>query len=113
MGDARPDSELEVAFAALLARRRLPPAVFQHPVLQYRLDAAWPTRRVAAEVDGWDKYTSRDQFQSQIQRDARLSAASWSIAHFTWHDVMRREAYVARILSSLLARASPFLATSA
>lgn len=101
-GDEVPDSVLEVRFAELLSRHRLPAAVYHYEVNGYVLDAAWPEFRVGAEVDGWDKYTARDQFQHQVRRDALLIAHGWRIPHFTWVDVTRKEPYVAGVIRKAL-----------
>ena len=101
-GDGVPDSVLEMRFADLVSRRGLSLPVFHHHVQGYILDAAWPDRLVAAEVDGWGKYTAREQFQKQIERDALLESIGWRIFHFTWRDVTRRENYVAHVLRQAL-----------
>jgi very-short-patch-repair endonuclease len=101
-GEGVPDSVLEMRFADVLARRRLPSATFHHHVQGFILDAAWPDRLVAAEVDGWSKYTAREQFQKQIERDALLESIGWRLFHFTWHDVTQRETYVANVLRRAL-----------
>ena len=101
-GDEVPDSVLEVRFSDLLVRQNLPPAAFHHHTQGYILDAAWPDRWVAAEVDGWSKYSQRQQFQKQVERDALLESMGWRIFHFTWHDVTKRERYVAHVLRQAL-----------
>lgn len=101
-GDGIPDSVLEVRFADLLARCGLPPAVFHYDVQGFILDAAWPDLKVGAEVDGWDKYSQKEQFHRQIQRDALLGALGWRLPHFMWVDVVRRERYVASVLRRTL-----------
>jgi very-short-patch-repair endonuclease len=104
-GETVPDSVLEVRFSDLLVRRGLPEAVFHHEVNGYVLDAAWPEYRVAAEVDGWDKYSVKEQFQHQVRRDALLTALGWRVLHFTWLDVTRKERYVTTALRKTLAAA--------
>jgi len=104
-GDEVPDSVLEARFADLIARRGLPTAVFHHEVQGYILDAAWPQLRVGAEVDGWYKYSQKDQFHRQLQRDALLAASGWRVPHFMWTDVVRRENYVVSVLRRTLQEA--------
>jgi len=101
-GESIPDSVLEMRFADLIDRSALPPAEFHFHTLGFILDVAWPDRRIGAEVDGWSKYTERQQFQRQIERDALLESAGWRIFHFTWRDVTKRSGYVVRILRTAL-----------
>lgn len=80
------DSFLEVqAFEAL---RPLLPFQVHYPVtvgnLTYVLDAAWPLRKVGAEVVGRShRVVSRSAFDRERRKLNELAAAGWRIAHLT------------------------------
>lgn len=103
LGDKPPDSVLEPRMAALVRAHGLPAFVFHLPVGRFIPDFAWLPARVIAEVDGWDKYTSRRSFEAQMTRDAELQTMRWLVLHFTWMQVVRQPAVVARRLVSALA----------
>ena len=101
-----PDSLLEVRMANLLHRSGLPKAVFQHEVSidgrRYRIDFAYPERRIAIEVDGWAKFSSPEGAQAVLARQNALVAAGWTVLRFTWGDVVRRPRHVAGLVSASL-----------
>jgi very-short-patch-repair endonuclease len=71
-----------------------------------RFDLAWPEYRLAVEVDGWETHGTREAFQDDRTRDARMLAIGWRTLRFTWHDVVDRPAYVlATIRATLLQNA--------
>lgn len=80
------DSMLEArAFRAL---KPLAPFEVHHVVevdgKTYVLDAAWPSCRVAVEVDGRShRVASRDAFDRERRKINALGAAGWRIAHLT------------------------------
>jgi very-short-patch-repair endonuclease len=102
LADARPDGLLEPRFARLVRRFGLPEPVFQHPVGSYRVDFAWPAVLLAAEVDGYAAHGGRHQFQRDRDRQNALVAQGWTVLRFTWADVVRRPAGVARTLAAAL-----------
>jgi very-short-patch-repair endonuclease len=102
LGRARPDGLLEVRFARLLREHALPPATFQHRVGRYRVDFAYPALMVAVEVDGFEVHATATALQSDLERQNALVAAGWAVLRFTWRDVVRRPAHVARQLGSFL-----------
>lgn len=97
-------SELEDRFLVLLDAHELPRPLTNHPVAGFKLDAAWPRERLAAELDGWAYHRDRAAFQNDRARDARLAVAGWHVVRFTHADVTHRPAYVADTLRELLAR---------
>jgi very-short-patch-repair endonuclease len=103
LGDRPPDSVLEPRMAALIRSYGLPAFVFHLHVGRFIPDFAWPLERVIAEVDGWDKYTSRGSFEAQMARDAELQTMGWVVIHFTWMQVVRQPELVARRLAAALA----------
>lgn len=103
------ESELERRFTALARRRGLPPFVLQHEVWSSgrfvaRIDAARPEIKLAVEVDGFEHHSSPRQFQRDRTRQNRLVALGWTVLRFTWADVVRTPAQVARTLEQAIAR---------
>ncbi len=58
---------------------------------RWQIDIAFPVRRLAVEVDGWDR-----------AKQNALVIAGWTVLRFTWHDIRDRPAdTVARIVAAL------------
>ena len=104
LGAAPPDGLLEPHMARLLRSHALPPAVFQHPVPEARaeLDFAYPERRLAIEVDGYEVHGTPRAMTSDHERHNRLVAAGWTVLRFTWHQVVRQPGQVAKDIRSAL-----------
>ena len=70
----------------------LPPEV-QYPLVlrgrRYRLDLAYPGRRIAVEYDGDDHRTPR-RARSDLVREAALAAAGWRVLRFDAEEVLFR-----------------------
>jgi very-short-patch-repair endonuclease len=104
LGTARPDSVLEPRMARLLRSNGFPPATFQHVVVEARarVDFAYPERRLAIEVDGFEAHGTPEAMSADLDRQNRLVAAGWSVLRFTWRDVVRNPGAVARRLHRVL-----------
>ncbi len=101
------DSALELRLLRIVRRFGLPPITFQHEVWHEgrfvaRLDAAYPERRVAIEVDGFASHSSPEAFQRDRERQNVLSVLGWTVLRFTHHHLVRRHAHVADTISSVL-----------
>ena len=105
----RSPSVLQGRMARLLARSGLPAPEPEHEVLdgRYRVDFAWPERRVAVEVDGYEHHSSWDDFRHDRQRQNDLVLGGWVVLRFTWDDVCRRPGGVAAGVSRALAASRP------
>ena len=55
------------------------------------------------EVDDYAYHRSPTSFQADRERDALLTASGWRVLGFTWAQITRRTAWVARAISSTLA----------
>jgi very-short-patch-repair endonuclease len=100
---ALPDSELERAMGALLGAHDLPQAVFHPRILGYEVDFAYLEEKVILECDGWSNHgLDRRQFERDRERDAALMAAGWIVLRFTWTQITRRPASVARSIRRVL-----------
>jgi very-short-patch-repair endonuclease len=97
------ESELEKRFTALARRFGLPALSLQHEVWHAgrfvaRVDAAHPDLKLAIEVDGYEHHSSPEAFQNDRTRQNQLVALGWTVLRFTWNDVVRRPAEVAKTI---------------
>lgn len=103
------ESELEKRFTALTRRFGLPAFSLQHEVWESgrfvaRIDAAYPELKLAVEVDGFEHHSSPDAFQRDRTRQNRLVALGWTVLRFTWNDVVKHPAEVAKTVGQARAR---------
>ena len=93
VAEARPsESRLEVKLARLLRGSKLPPSVPQVVVGKYRIDRAWPAKRVGVEADGFQHHGRHLQWKRDRRRVAAIEAQGWRLVHVTWDDVTREPA---------------------
>jgi hypothetical protein len=109
----RPSSVLEARMRSLLAAAEfLPRPVAEHVVRDAHggfiavVDFAYPERKLAIEVDGYEPHTSLGAFTSDRARDRLLAAADWLTLHYTWSDVDARSPRVLAEISSEFRRRS-------
>jgi very-short-patch-repair endonuclease len=88
-GDRALESRLEVKLARLLRTSLLPTPERQFPVGRYRLDFAWPERRIGCECDGFEHHRARLAWKRDRRRLAAIEAAGWRVVQVTWADVTR------------------------
>lgn len=88
------ESVLEYHLQGILGNTALPPYETQIEVGPYRLDAGWSRWKVGLEADGWGKFGSRADFERLARRDNFLQSRGWSVAHFSWRDIVKRPGYV-------------------
>ena len=103
------ESELEKRFTELARRHGLPPLSLQHEVWEIgrfvaRIDAAYPELKLAIEIDGFEHHSSPDAFQRDRTRQNHLVALGWTVLRFTWSDVVKRPAHVARMIEQAINR---------
>lgn len=67
------------------------PLAYQHPVLdgKYRLDFAFPGRKIAIELDGYEWHSSRTQFTKDRQRQRELEADGWRFIRFSGQEIVK------------------------
>lgn len=102
-------SVLEQRLTVLTRRHGLPAPALQHEVWHAgrfvaRVDAAYPERMLAIEVDGFAHHSSPDAFQRDRTRQNRLVALGWTVLRFTWDDVVNRPATVATTIEQAIGR---------
>jgi very-short-patch-repair endonuclease len=81
------DSDLETRVLRTLVAAGLPAPVQQHRVRlngrTIRIDLAYPTCRIAIELDGWDCHRTRSAFDNDRARANALVLAGWVLLRFT------------------------------
>jgi very-short-patch-repair endonuclease len=109
-GAAPLEFPLEVKMWRFLKKSRLPRPVRQHEVRisgrRYRIDFAWPDRKVALECDGYDTHGGRVAFRRDRRKLAALSSDGWLVIPVTWDDATKRPNEKLSELSAALQRAA-------
>lgn len=81
------DSDLETRVLCLLVSSGFPPPVQQHRLRlggrTFKIDLAYPARRLAIELDGWEHHRTRTAFDDDRSRANLLVADGWSLVRFT------------------------------
>lgn len=90
----RAGSTAERLLVRLIRRDGIPGWVLGHESEGFVIDVAFPSSRVAVEVDGWAWHVDVERFQTDRRRQNRLVAAGWTVLRFTWHDLTQRPAEV-------------------
>jgi len=98
-------SILEARFLALCDRHGLPTPRTNFHVGDMEVDACWPDRRLAVELDGWERHKDRRAFQRDRTKGNELLRAGWRLLRFTHDDVVRRPAETAASIAGFLADA--------
>jgi very-short-patch-repair endonuclease len=96
-------SDAEKLFLALVEKAGLPAPRTDYPIGPYRVDFAWPERRLAAELDSIAFHATQPRFVGDRRRWAEIDARGWRIFRFTWWDVTDQpEALLVRLTRSLI-----------
>jgi hypothetical protein len=102
LGADRPDGLLEPRMAQIFKTFGLPPAIFQFRIVldgvARWIDFAYPELKIAIEVDGWNAHATPADMQRNIDKRAALAALGWLVIPFSWSDVVRNPAKVARTI---------------
>jgi very-short-patch-repair endonuclease len=81
------DSDLETDAYEALTAAGLPAPVRRHRVMikgrRYHIDLAYPDRRIAIELDGYDSHRTRTDFDRDRARGNDLVLAGWTLLRFT------------------------------
>jgi hypothetical protein len=108
IGDTAARSELEDAFATLIARYGLPRPEINANVSAggwvHEVDCVWRRERVGLELDGRATHATVRAFERDRERDRRLQAAGWRIVRVTWRQLRDQPAAVAADIRSLLSQ---------
>jgi very-short-patch-repair endonuclease len=102
----REESWLERRLTGLIRDAGLPPprlqARLRHSGGRARVDLLYDEARLVIEADGHATHATRRQRQADAERAARLTAAGWRVARFTYEDVVERPTYVTGTIGALL-----------
>lgn len=102
LADARSESPMESRIRVGLVTNGLPAPVPQCPVGPYFLDLGYPKVSLGIEYDGREHLTP-DRARRDLDRQAYLTAAGWTILRFSAYDVLRRpDLIAARVRTALL-----------
>ncbi len=105
-GAEQTESGLEVLFLSLCDRFNVPAPVLQLPVRvqgrNFRLDFAWPSRRVFVEVDGAKFHSTFRQIADDGKRQNLLVLAGWTPLRFTYSDLVDQPGGCVRALRNAL-----------
>ena len=100
-GKAVPHGEFARLFLLVIDRAGLPEPVSEHPVViagvTCRIDAAYPTERIAIELDG-AHHDTEAQRESDERRDRALAGMGWTVLRFRWADLEERPGHVVETL---------------
>lgn len=91
-------SVLESAMVRLLVRHGLPlprAELLAGPLGCYRLDFAYPERKLASEVSGYTWHHSAEQLTRDHARLRALTLQGWMVLTYTWMDVVHSGEVVA------------------
>jgi very-short-patch-repair endonuclease len=67
------------------------------------VDALWRDQKLVVEVDGWGYHRSREQFETDRRRDAKLQVAGYRVIRLTQQRIDTEPRAVAAELRALLA----------
>ncbi len=76
------------------------------PFGRWTIDIAFPSARVAVEVDGWAWHMDVDRFRADRHKGNALVRERWDLLRFTWHDLTLRPEYVLGEIRAALAAAA-------
>lgn len=101
------ESVLEDAFVRLLREAGLPAPARQHPVRapggrELRIDFAYPSHRLAIELDGRRWHSARADVERDRSKSNLLAALGWRLLRFGWSDVHDRGAVVVGAVAGML-----------
>ncbi|HET7483113.1 MAG TPA: hypothetical protein VFK89_09670, partial [Actinomycetota bacterium] len=90
MSNGIPESPLESKFYSALLSSDVPMPRLQFEVRVagnlYRLDFAWPTKRVAVEMDGYAYHHGKVEWERDLARRNALTAIDWKLLHGRWDE---------------------------
>jgi very-short-patch-repair endonuclease len=99
-------SDFEAALVAICDDYAIPRPVTSAQVHGYEVDAYWPDRKLAVELDSWEFHGTRQAFEVDRERDAELHGHGITTLRFTYTQVTTRRQWVARRLAPRSRRGS-------
>ncbi len=99
-------SHAEQRFRELMRDAELPSPILNAQVGGYEVDAYWPDRRLAVEIDGFRFHGTRGAFERDRRRDAALQTTGIRVLRVTWRRLDGAPAAVVATVAQALAVAS-------
>ena len=96
-------SELEDRFLALIRDAGLPEPQCNVLVEGELVDAVWRDQKLIVEIDGYGYHRSREQFEADRRRDAKLQVAGYRVIRLTQRRIDTEPGAVAALIRALLA----------
>jgi hypothetical protein len=108
---AEAESPMESEARLVMLDGGLPPPILQHEIVDrsgriWRVDFAWPDRKVAVEYDGFDWHSDPEKFRRDRQKRAALQELGWTVMSIVGDDVRRRAWDMVRRIDIELGRSS-------
>lgn len=109
MAAAEAESPMESEARLAMLDGGLTPPVLQYEIADrnwrmWRVDFAWPDRRVAVEYDGFDWHSGPEKLRKDRQKRAALQEIGWTVISIVADDVRRRSWDMVRRIEIELAR---------
>lgn len=97
-------SPLEDLFLPICADFGIRMPAVNVPVLDYEVDCLWLPERLVVELDGYEWHKSRESFEADRRRDARLGVAGYHVHRLTDPRLRQERGEVAAEILVLLDR---------
>ena len=113
LGTKVADGLIEPRMARVFKTFGIPMPVFQYELrtasglFVARFDFAYPDRKHAFEVDGYETHGTPSGIERDWDRDRVARREGWTVDHFLWKHVVRRQKYVAEVVLEVLGRPTP------
>lgn len=91
-------SEAERLLVKLLRQAGITGWKTNYRVGGYKVDVAFPTEKVAIEVDGWAFHSDPEVFVKDRQRQNAIALLGWQVLRFTWLDLTE---YPQRVIAEI------------
>lgn len=95
-------SDLEAMFLGLCEMHGFPRPLVNQILHGEEVDFLWADHRLAVEVDGRETHLTRQAFERDRAKDAKLTVAGHRVVRFTYRQVLHDPATVAQTLRALL-----------
>ena len=112
LGSAVADGLIEPRMARIFRRFGIPMPEFQYVLRDERgrfvarFDFAYPHIKHAWEVDGYEEHGKPRAMELGFDRDRAARRLGWTVDHFMWNHVVRRQKYVADVILDVLGRST-------
>ncbi len=102
LGSTLTRSALEETFLGICRTHKLGEPDINARVERYTVDFLWASERLIVETDGYETHRTRRAFESDRERDARLTVLGYRILRFTYRQIAREPPVVASLVRSAL-----------